>query len=293
MHPRIDVTSIYIGGAFNKYRFIVPNLMKWKKEFQRFHITFYDSWANSPWNGGRINVMNNRERSTFETVQMYNRLRFGIGITFTNPVIDDVNRPDENELLTVLNSSTLNSVTVANDKLAAHIRQHYPNIMLIRSITTFDAKIDPILLHDLEQQYDLICPRYDWVFNPNFYEHVNIKQYEILTNDCCMIGCPKYTEHYSTVATYNRMQGEPELHQYKEILSAHECWISNYRDDNISTGWAKDHKSQLSCIKMGPRELRTLNEIGYKHFKFLGKASMNKDFVNQMNGLSGVLQYVR
>lgn len=293
MHPRTDVTSIYIGGAFNKYRFIVPNLIKWKNEFKRFHVTFYDSWANSPWNGGRINIMYARERSTLDTVRMYNRLGYGVGITFTNPVIDDVNSPAENELLTELNRNTLNAVTVSNDQLATHIRSRYPNIMLIRSITTFKSKIDIKLLHELEQRYDLICPRYDWVFNPEFYENVNIKQYEILTNDCCMIGCPRYTEHYAVTANYNRMQSAPELSQYKEILAAHECWISNYKDDNISTGWAKDHGAALSCIKMGSKELGHLSEIGYKHFKFLGKASMNKDFVSQMNGLSEVLQHVR
>ena len=99
---------LYIGGAFNKYRFIIHMLISLKLKFPGFFITFYDSWKNSTWNGGRINAMYNRYHATLDTVRMYNRCGFGVGITFTNPQIDDFTLSDENELLETLNESKMN-----------------------------------------------------------------------------------------------------------------------------------------------------------------------------------------
>lgn len=279
---------LYIGGAFNKYRFIVPNLIKWKREFSNFHLTFYDSWKNSAWNGGRINIMYNRWRSTSETVRMYNKLGVGVGITFTNPEIRDLWLKDENDLLALLNEADLNSVAVSNDTLAQHIKTSYPRVKVFRSITSFGPKFDLNELKELEQQYDLICPRYDWVFTPEFYNNINVEKYEILINDCCMLGCPVYKEHYAAVSFFNADNHEPQtLGEYRELFKAHNCWVDS--GDNISGGWDKDKHAELSCIKMGNKELLALDRIGYRHFKLLGKGSMNRDFVRQMNELGTIL----
>lgn len=284
---------LYIGGAFNKYRFIAPNLIKWKNQFKKFQFTFYDSWKNSVWNGGRVNIMYNRYMATLDVVKMYNQLGIGVGITFTNPRIDDLSLDDENKLLCVLNATNINSVAVANESLAKYIRDNYPNIKLLRSITSFNSKFDIHELKQLELKYDLICPRYDWVFNPDFYTNIDVSKYEILVNDCCMVGCPVYKEHYTEVAALNYEDfSNPSKDDYNRIFGAHSCWLSTYKNDNISSGWEKDKNNSLSCIHMGAKEIGKLYDIGYRHFKFLGKASMNKDFVQQMNTLQSVLQYV-
>lgn len=288
------MVSVYIGGAFNKYRFIVPRLVLFKTKFPMYNVTFYDSWKNSRWNGGRVNFMHNRAMATHKTISMYNNLGFGVGITFTNPVIDDLHGNDENELLTVLNKSTLNSVAVANDALRDYIRTHYSNIKILRSITTCDNNIDIPLLKELESKYDLICPRYDWVFNPEFYENVDVEKYEILTNDCCMLGCPIYKQHYAEVAKINReLDSVRNIDDYIKIFNADRCKMTSLKDDYISGGWPKDTTTGYSCINMGNKELLRLREIGYRHFKFLGKGSMNKDFVRFLDEFPIIMQGVR
>ena len=282
---------LYIGGAFNKYRFIAPNLIKLKRDFARFRLTFYDSWKNSAWNGGRINIMYNRRHATPETVRMYNRLGIGVGITFTNPEIRDLWLKDENDLLALLNETDLNSVAVSNDALAQHIRTNYPRVKIFRSITSFPAKFNLDDLKRLEQQYDLICPRYDWVFTPEFYNNISIEKYEILVNDCCKIGCPVYREHYAAVARYNFDNIEPQtLDEYKALFHDHNCWIDT--GHNISGGWRHDAQHELECIRIGNRELRARSAIGFKNFKLLGKASMNRDFVRQLDEMRGILDGV-
>lgn len=265
-----------IAGAFSHYRDIMNHILHNKKH--GINITVYDSFMDSPWNGGRISRLNPilPIDETLIKIRTYNKLGIGVYITFSNYIIDDLYANDENAILAELNTNPINGVILVNDELGRHIRASYSNLTLHYSVSGFATSVfDEHLLAELFCKYDVICPRYEWVYNPSLYEKFDCSRFNIMLNDCCKANCPLWSKHFRAISDANRDRNL-SITQLKQIQ---ECWLMTDKD-NPSSGWACDHNLKLG---MNISNIRELVDIGYSRFKLCGRDLPTAEFIDELS----------
>lgn len=263
--------------AFSKQ---IP-ILKLKNKNIAFNL--YEGPNLCQWNGGRIN----RDiKLTYDIIEKYNKLGITLSLTFTNPKID-LSDPIGNELLEMLDKcqkqhNVKNKIVLVNEELRQYLRKNY-DFELIYSITGHpsDTKITPELLaryKDLESKFDWVVPKFEVVFEPEFYNNVDTSKYELLINDTCIYSCPYYHEHFKAIAEQNTISKNP----WKELGHDHcfkteECWLPWF---DPSLGHAK-HKKKYG-ERMGMNYTRDMIKkslkLGYKSFKISGRENTT-DFI--------------
>lgn len=264
--------DINIAGAFCKHKILTLLMFKYK-----FNFSVFDGVEFCKWNGGRVNKENPFDSKILE---YYNKKNIPVYFTFSNPNID-LNDPTGNFLLEQIKNFT-NGCIIVNDNLREYIRSKYPNLKLIYSVTGHPNNpiVDIKYLKDLEKRYDLIVPRYEWTFNPEFYNNVDVSKYEIMINDTCKYNCALWNDHFSAIAKLNE-QGDPYCHTDKKtIVKIQECWIPGF---NPSVGSEEDRQKYGDCLGMdlSVNALKNAIKIGYKHFKIMGRENINKVFFDE------------
>ena len=247
---------LLIAGAFKHFKTLSMVFLKHKIKTD---ICVYDGVDNLLWNGGRINILNSAQFSE-KQLRFYNNRNIGVYFTFSNSVIG-LKDPNANDLLKKIDNS-LNGCIIVNDGLRKYIRDRFPNLKLIYSCTGFkDSKIDIPLLKDLESKYDLICPRFEWVFDPKFYENIDPKKYEIMLNDTCIYKCPKWHDHFEAINTANRTLGISR----EQASKIQECWVKNFNPDIRSKNPLK------TGMDFNLDALIKAKDLGYCNFKLSGR----------------------
>lgn len=264
--------DINIAGAFCKHKILTLLMFKYK-----FNYSVFDGVEFCKWNGGRVNKENPFDSKILE---YYNKNNIPVYFTFSNPNID-LNDPTGNFLLEQIKNFN-NGCIIVNDNLREYIRSKYPNLKLIYSVTGHpnNPTVDIKYLKDLERRYDLIVPRYEWTFNPDFYNNVDVSKYEIMINDTCKYNCALWNDHFSAIAKLNE-QGDPYCHTDKKtIFKIQECWIPGF---NPSVGSEEDRRKYGDCLGMdlSVNALKNAINIGYKHFKIMGRENINKVFFDE------------
>lgn len=265
---------INIAGAFNHYKELLLLILKYKKYFK--DVTVYDGVDDSPWNGGRINKLwcSKFNQKYFET---YNNLNIGVYLTFSNSIID-TSLEHENDLLRILNNFDRNGVIIANHNLNDYIHTKYPNLKTMLSVTYFkNLDINVQNLKFLETQYNYICPRYEWVFNSNFYQNINVSKYKIMLNDTCKYNCKLWHDHFEKINEINRSD---KKYDKNELIKIQECWLNADPD----RGWSKDIEKYKDNLGMDLSENAIQNalNIGYRHFKICGR-DLNNKYVTEID----------
>ena len=267
---------LLIAGAFKHFKTISVMILKHKIK----NICVYDGVDNLQWNGGRVNILHSAKFSGMQ-LKFYNSKNIGVYFTFSNSVID-LKDPAANEILKKINNP-INGCIIVNDNLRKYIRDKFPNLKLIFSCTGFkDSKIDIPMLKDLESKYDLICPRYEWIFDPKFYTAIDPKKYEIMLNDTCIFKCPKWHQHFEAINSANR---NPLL-TIEQAQKISECWIKGF-DPNIES------KSPLKTgMDLNKESLIKSKEIGYCNFKLSGRELSKEDFLDDLIKYTGLISAV-
>lgn len=264
--------DINIAGAFCKHKILTLLMFKYK-----FNFSVFDGVEFCKWNGGRVNKENPFDSKILE---YYNKKNTPVYFTFSNPNID-LSDPTGNFLLEQIKNFN-NGCIIVNDNLREYIRSKYPNLKLIYSVTGHpnNPSVDIKYLKDLERRYDLIVPRYEWTFNPEFYNNVDVSKYEIMINDTCKYNCALWNDHFSAIAKLNE-QGDPYCYTDKKtIIKIQECWIPGF---NPSVGSEEDRQKYGDCLGMdlSVNALKNAINIGYKHFKIMGRENINKVFFDE------------
>lgn len=274
------IQELSIGGAFCHFETIkslfLKNYLKLKNK-----VTVFDGFNDSVWNGCRTYLEAPTEFSE-DQLKIYNKLGIGVYFTFSNNIID-ITLKEENTVLKILNKSKLNGVIIRNEDLRKHIRKNYPNLKILFSVSGFTS-LDFSNIKDYESKYDLVCPRYEWVFNKDFYSKINKNKYKIMLNDTCKFGCTLWEKHFNLI---NQLIRE-KCQDRKIIDKARSCWIGNEKN-NPSNGWGTDIEKYGINLGMDLNNDALANalKIGYSRFKFSGRefseVQFNEEITEYLN----------
>lgn len=277
---KIDIS---IAGAFNHYNEIMLLYLK-NKDILKNSLTVFDGYNDSVWNGCRTYVEAPTAFS-LRTLNTYNNLGISVAITFSNDIID-VSLGNENKLLAELNKSGLNSVILVNEELRKHIKENYKNLKVMYSVSGFET-LDFSKIKHLEQTYDKICPRYEWVFNPDFYNFADVSKYKVMMNDTCKYNCKFWGEHFKAINKLNREKcKDPEI---SNALS--KCWIANEMN-NPDIGWKcyKDKYSNSLGMDLNVDAVTNALKIGYRSFKISGREFAKHEFTQNVQEQLNILR---
>lgn len=276
--------NLNVAGAVVHYDEFIKKLPILKLKNKNIHFNVYEGPNLCHWNGGRINrdiIL------TEEMIQRYNKFGITISLTFTNPIID-LNDEVGNDLLLMLNKSQemyniRNKIILVNEELRQYIREKYPKFELIYSITGHpsNTKITDELIDrykDLETKYDWIVPKFEVVFEPEFYNMVDNSKYELLINDTCIYSCPHYYEHFKAIAEQNTISKNP----WKELGHDHcfkveECWL-DWFDPSMGCQKHKDKFGERMGMNYTRDMIKKAQTLGYKSFKISGRENTT-DFI--------------
>lgn len=268
--------NLNIAGAVVHYDRFIKELPILKLMNKDVSFNVYDGPNLCQWNGGRINrniIM------TKEMMEKYNSYGVSISLTFTNPIIDLSDKVG-NSLLNDLKESgekynVKNKIVLVNEDLRKYLREFY-DFELIYSITGHSSNI--ILTKDLiqyykqlETKYDYIVPKFELVFEPDFYNEIDTKKYELLINDTCVYGCPYYYEHFKQIAEQNTNSKNPwEELGYEHCYKTEECWLPNFNPDIGSEKDRKNHGEKLGMDYTKEMIIKSI-DLGYNSFKISGR----------------------
>jgi hypothetical protein len=279
--------NLNIAGAVVHYNTFIKELPVLKLLNKNIQFNVYDGPNLCQWNGGRVN----RDiQLTKEMIEKYNSYGISVSLTFTNSIID-LNDKIGNELLQLLKYSQekyniKNKIVLQNEDLRVYLKNNY-NFELIYSITGHPSSVlltkDVIQYYiDLENKYDFIVPKFEFVFEPEFYNNINTSKYELLINDTCVYGCPYYYEHFKAIAEQNSNSKDPR----KEFGNQHcskveECWLPNFNPD---VGSIKDRKNYGEKLGMDYNKEMILKakKLGYNSFKISGRENTSEQIINEV-----------
>lgn len=279
--------NLNIAGASVHYNTFIKELPVLKLLNKNIKFNVYEGPNLCQWNGGRIN----RDiQLTKEMIEKYNSFGISISLTFTNSIID-LNDKIGNELLQVLNESQekyniKNKIVLVNEDLRVYLKKHY-NFELIYSITGHPSSVlltkDMIQYYiDLENRYDFIVPKFEFVFEPEFYNAVNTSKYELLINDTCVYGCPYYYEHFKAIADQNTNSKDPwkEL-GYHHCFKTEECWLPNF-NPNVGSDKDKEKHGEKLGMDYNKEMLIKAKELDYNSFKISGRENTSEQIINEV-----------
>lgn len=254
---------IHIAGAFEKSNILIPNIITQKPQ----NICVYGGVPNCEWNGGRVNSLLGYSKNTtiVETLNAYHKLNVPVFLTFSNFEIQINNNTKYLDLL-----QEGDGVILVNEGFRQFLRKNYPHLILIYSITGHSNDYRDFDL-SLEDKYDLIVPRFENVFNPDFLKVADTSKYEIMLNDTCIFGCDKWNSHFQKISEVNR---DSTLVEYSEISKIQECWLKNFNP-------CLDSKHE--CMDMNEKAIQRCLKLGYRHFKISGRENSDSDFLYDLN----------
>lgn len=247
--------TLTFGGAITQIDNFKNNIF-YIKHLQKmgYKITVFDGPNLCKWNGGRTNI---EIYLTPEILQYYNDLNIGVNLTFTNNIID-VNDKIGNDLLEMISNNPLNGVILQDEGLRKHIKELYPDMPLTFSFTA-DAECTEDYLK-IEKDYDFLVPRIHLFFDPDFYNRVDLKKYELWVDEQC-IHCEKIFYHYNQINELNRKYNNPYKEKGDDFCKAwNDCILPDYNRSNT-----------VGIRYFNKETFKRLRDIGYENFKIPGR----------------------
>lgn len=246
---------ITFGGAITQMHNFKKNLFKIKHlQKKGFEISVFDGPDLCKWNGGRVNE---DITLTDEIIDFYNSNNIGVNLTFTNNIID-INDEIGNKLLKQISKSNLNGVILVNMKLYNHIKSNYPNLKLTHSFTSYNYTLNDY--KKIENDFDYIVPKTHLYFLSYFYNHIDIKKYELWVDEQC-INCEKINYHYDTISEINRKYSKPYDEKGSEFCKSwNDCILPDY-----------NNKNNYNLKYFNKETIDKLKKIGYCNFKIPGR----------------------
>ena len=266
--------NFLIAGAFSNYKRIVSHYIHNRKIYQKYNsITVYDGICNCHWNGGRPNnpKLNIYSKEIQEQKELYYKIGWKIGLTFSNPVID-LGDQVGNFLLKEFHKEG-NVIILVNDNLRKYIREKFPKYTLTYSITGGPKNgtlgDEEVFFYKEKQKiYDTVIPRFEANLDIRLKE-LDLNKIEILVNDECVYNCQFYKEHYKKIAEINE-KGLQDILSKEEIFNILNCWIKpeesceRIKQDKITYG-------ENYGMMLEPFNIKRLLDLGVSKFKLQGR----------------------
>lgn len=196
----------HLPGFASHFRFnlVFTEVMKAYPEFFREGVeiaSFYDSFPQSIWNGGRVREGGYADRSFIKTViEAFNSRNIPLRFTFTNPCLEKKHLSDKfcNMVMAMANNG-FNEVIINSPVLEEYIRKNFPKYKLTSS--TCKRITDPERLREeLEKDYSIVVLDYDLNNKFDILETLPHKEkLEILVNACCTPNCTRRVSHYDAI----------------------------------------------------------------------------------------------
>ena len=282
--------KLNIGGAVAHYDRLIRELPVLKLRNKHIQFTVYDGPNLCSWNGGRINRHINL---THEMLERYNKFGISVALTFSNPVID-LNDPVGNRLLDLLYDTgskfgVTNKVILINEDLRQYLKENY-DFELIYSVSGHysDITINDKLIsyyHNLESKYDFIVPKFELIFDEDFYTQIDPSKYEIMTNDTCIHACPYWQEHFKAISNMNTQYKDPWLEAgYDRCFNVEECWLDDFNPDEPSD-------DEEIGMDLNRDMVQKALSIGYRSFKVSGRENPHETVMHHVMKYLDYLNY--
>lgn len=257
----------HLGGAFRFDRSLLMYLGYTKTSLPG---VFQLDAAGAPPCAWTINWYRPRPLMNFRTftqsLEQYARLGSGVTLEFDSPVIRDDSLEDgaANRLLQEhyrRDRIRRNSVSVANDKLAAHIRRIFPKLPLYAHLNRAAAepgKRTAAFYNALAEQYDMVSLHPVDCAKPQLLDQLKEPGRFIATiNDTCLRHCPCRRDHLMLLS---RIRQRPYS---LELLAARNRYVKMAGCEDI---YSQVLHQQQSCI-LSENEMKNLYARGVIHFR--------------------------
>ncbi len=197
----------------------------------------------------------------------YTSMGVGITLVFDNPFIREEDLKDNYGLLLVAelakrNAAHNHAVCVADDRLAAILRQHVPTLPIHCHVNRLLAEPagstrDAAFYNSLAQRYNRICLHPADAVRPELYKAIaESARMDVVINDPCLRSCPVRREHLQALADCRRQP-------YSFALSQRRLVLMNQAGCTRVNGQALEQKKAGNLTKA---ECRALYEAGYRSF---------------------------
>jgi hypothetical protein len=271
-----------IAGAFTHHKILMPLFIRKSSNI----YSVYDGLNFCAWNGGRLNYNVHYDESIYK---MYKKYNVGVGLTFSNMIIDNLNDKTGNMLLEIFHEEN-NHIVVSNNRLLDYIRNKFPKYKIKRSVSSIFPIHVPMQDSDIkeykesEKIYDLIVPRYEHIFDERFIE-LNQSKYEIMTNDTCIYNCPWWDMHFSLHSELNRKYADKNPRDFlspEECKKIEECWIPGF-DPCIGDLPTIKKYGENYGMDLTHKQLDKLIDRGIRHFKISGREMPPEEFKDHLD----------
>jgi len=259
-----------LGGFFTHFEFNRELLLERERNPRIFHEdtrigTFYDSFPNVIFNGGRAFIerqFDNSRQQMEEIVRFYNDRGIGLRYTYSNTLLEERHLEDPLANLTLeIAHNPLNGVVVASPLLERYIRRTYPKYQII--ISTTAQNFDRQWLKKRAEEVDLVVLPVELNFDRELMELIGPKKVELLVNEGCAAYCPYKKDHYAA-ASRDQINGDEKYTLsgafFKTVCPMREgtkLWESGYRHSHMP-------------VKMNLEQMREVHrDPGVDNFKII------------------------
>lgn len=210
--------NISVGGFHEKQEILISILDYFNKySHHKYNDTvidrYFDCFPQLKWAGGRT-VDRNREFNfnyAEETVRYFNKIGVGLFATFTNKFIDKGDLQDEhcNNVLELLSGGEENGVVVNSEILEHYIKENYPSINILLSVTKFYPKNEEKLHDAIKNGHSIVVLPPEYNTNYSFLDKICYPdKLEVIINETCIAGCKLKELHYDLISIENRYNDE-------------------------------------------------------------------------------------
>lgn len=203
------------------------------------------------------------------------QFKLGLILDFNNPFFTPklVNDLIGNSLLDALqehNSHQKNAVSVANDALAKHIRQKFPQIPLhasLNKIVAENGQGNLAYYTKLLEEYARVAIHPQDALNAEFMAQLPEKpRCEITVNDPCLLNCSLRKKHLEAL-------GELRQSPYNITPLTR---INHYVETAGCTRPANPLNPAPRSLSLTDNELKVLHDLGFRHFRLQTDALRNE-----------------
>ncbi len=260
-----------LGGAMR----FGPELIQLNKYFQNLfpflHIKNMSATLPCLWS---LDWMGQRPLSPdiiiINLLEYYKNAGISLSLTFDNPFILDEHIDDSYcmGIVEVLLENPNNRVWVADDKLRDHLHAKFPQLPIDAHPNRIYAerkKRGLALYRSLCEKYQRVAIHPKDARRKEIYEALSpeAERFIIITNDSCIATCPLRYNHLQQLA-------KQRTHPYENEAR---LAISDYTVRMQCKSLA--HITQRELGNVNHQQLRTLHDLGYKHFAVIEDRARN------------------
>lgn len=255
----VPIKKFSLGGLYTNFELLkkfIPAIQKTRIGLTGYIDSVFGSFPMVIWNGGR-NILNNGIVSLSQAqsvIDYFHSHNIPIRFVFTNSLLQKKHLSDyySNEILSMIDENN-DWIILSSSLLYDYVNHKYPNLKIIRSITTLVPKDYNNIIANIDK-FDLTVLPVEFCFDGTLNKIPNTlrDKCEILVNERCQHNCPHKLLHHRVIS-----QGYLDFNMDAE---RHFCSSHNVGGLN-------------SSMILSPSQVDDIFELGYIHFKIAARQS--------------------